>query len=440
VNKLHTLWLVAVGALVLTACGLSTSLPIVTPSPGEQPLQPTADIASTPAPPLPTPTPSPAVPLSPTPAAPPTPGYEIESEQSIGGYTVRLWQDPANDYFGKVLILAAPGQPDITIGGITRIEALTGNDITGEGNPDLVVELFTGGAHCCFSTIVYDLGPTPTKVLETPLSNCSGRFENLDADNIPEYHTCDDLFAYRYCSYAASPMADVVLQYQAGVGYVPASPRFPQIYADEIITHTTWAQNAQPAGWGEWDGTSKCAVLPIVLDYMYMGQPALAWGVMDQLYNFPDKYLFWAEIVRSISQSPLYTPGNPLPAVSLPGYYMLNLAPGCSSGNIFNDETIELLLPGQATCDPAVLRRDTLWLDGELRLAGLLTQDERVEITPQDYKTGCQLEIVGLADQARIGTIYLDVSQGFPGQVYRVDSAEGPHWRLRGDLTWEQIP
>ncbi len=363
----------------------------------------------------------------------------MESEQSIGGYTVRVWRDPAVDYFGKVLILSASGQPDITVGDVSGINDLSGADITGEGNPDLVVELFTGGAHCCFSTIVYDLGPTPTKVLETPLSNCGGRFENLDADNIPEFHTCDDLFAYRYCSYAASPMAEVVLQYQPGAGYVPASPRFPQLYAQEIVTHTTWAQNTQPGEWGEWDGTSKCAILPIVLDYVYMGQPALAWGVLEQLYNFPDKYLFWAEIVQSVSQSPLYTPGNPLPAVSFPDYYMLNLAPGCGSGDTFN-QNVEFLLPGQVTCDPAVFRRDTSWLDVELRRAGLLTEGEWLEMTPQDCKTDCQLGIVRLADQARLGTIYLDVSQGFPGQVYRVDSAESPHWRLRGDLSWEQIP
>jgi hypothetical protein len=39
-----------------------------------------------------------------------------------------------------------------------------GNDITGDGEPDLVVSEYTGGAHCCFIVYIFEVGPHFRKV------------------------------------------------------------------------------------------------------------------------------------------------------------------------------------------------------------------------------------------------------------------------------------
>ncbi len=276
--------------------------------------------SATPIPPLPTDTPTPSptptstpvptlLPMSLTPE-PPDPAYVLQEEQFIGPYAIRVWRNPASEalMFDSILTITGAGQPQVRVDSFYELGGETGTDITEEGHPDVVVKVFTGGAHCCFSTIVYDLGPTLTKVLETPQSNCDGYFQDLNGDGVLEFITCDDLFAYAYCCFAGSPAVIVVLQYEPGRGYVPAGPRFPEMYEDDITQHLQMAEDATPGGVCEWDNDTKCAVLPVVLDYLYSGQADEAWTAFGRLYTYPDAAVFRAEIEQAVSKSPLFTP------------------------------------------------------------------------------------------------------------------------------------
>jgi hypothetical protein len=272
-------------------------------------------------------------------------------------------------------------------------------------------------------------------VLESAESNCGGRFEDLDGDSALEFITCDDMFAYAYCPYAASPMVQVIMQYEPGRGYAPASPRFAHLYAEAIAQHTQLAQNAPAEGMGEWDQTTKCSVLPLMLDYLYSGQADLAWVALDRWYDYADALLFWAEVSHDTSHSPLYVAAGPAPEVSLPPYYMLQWLSHCGPAV----QSVGLLVEGQDACDPDVPRRDMYWLDWQLRNIGLLAEGEGLELTPDGCAADCRLDVVRYSDHARLGSILLDTAMGFPGQVYRVNGVESAHWRLRGDLTWERV-
>jgi len=392
--------------------------------------------------PVPTATPvptssTPPPPPPPSAPVPPAPNYVLQEEQSIAGYAIRRWHDPTmgDSSFLDILTISAAGQAEVQIESFFELGVETGADVTGEGHPDLVVRTYTGGAHCCSSTIVYDLGPTLTRVLETPLSNCLGSFEDLDGDGVLEFRTCDDLFAYRYCCYVGSPMVRAVLAYEPSAGYVPVSPLFAGVYADDIAAHTQMAEEAAPGAMCEWDQTTKCGVLPLVLDYLYSGHSNQAWAEFDRLYDYPDKNLWWAEIVQAVSASPLYALAGPLPEAHLPPYYMLQLLTNCGP----EWQYVGFLREGQPACDLAVPQRDIYWLETELYSIGLLATGERLELGPEGCTTTCRLDVVSLADNARVGSIRLDTTIGFPGAVYRVNGVESARWRLRGDLAWEQV-
>jgi hypothetical protein len=47
-------------------------------------------------------------------------------------------------------------------------------------------------------------------------------------------------------------------------------------------------------------------VLPLVLDYLYSGQPDQAWAALESYYQFPDAAAFREEIQASVEASPLY--------------------------------------------------------------------------------------------------------------------------------------
>lgn len=254
--------------------------------------------------PYPTPTP-----IIPTLEWDPNAAYSLKEERTVGAYTIRVWQNSNSDSllgFDGIVTIQALGQPMAQVDMAAGLHELTGADITGEGHPDAIIETFSGGAHCCFSTVVYDLGPTLTQVLRTPESNCSGHFEDLDADGVMEFITCDDRFAYQYCCFAGSPAVKVIMKYTPGEGYLPASTGFRRLYAEDIANHTAAAETAAPGDFCEWDETTKCAVLPVVLDYLYSGQPDQAWSELARLYPYPDREQFRQEILAGVGESPLY--------------------------------------------------------------------------------------------------------------------------------------
>ncbi len=385
--------------------------------------------------------------LVPTPVPPtselfPEGSYVLQEERVIGSYAIRLWRNTNEDDFGfpfdGIATISALEQPTVQIENAVGLNDLTGSDITGEGNPDVIVERYTGGAHCCSSTIIYDLGPAMTKVLEAPESNCGGRLEDLDGDGVYEFVTCDDMFAYVYCCYAGSPAVTVILKYEPGEGYVPASPSFAEAYEEDVARDLELAEGASPGENCEWGNDTKCQVLPLVLDYLYLGQVDKAWSEFDRLYDYPDAALFRTEIQEMVSGSSLFVSTGPMPPnPAAPPYYMLQLLTDCDLDE--QQLVVGLLTEGQSACDPEVPRREVFWLQSRLSQIGLLNEDEGLQIAPEGCTTNCRLDVMRYTDNARVASIRLDTTVGFPGEVYRVDGEESVHWRLKGDLTWEEV-
>jgi hypothetical protein len=234
--------------------------------------------------------------------------YVLFEEEIIDRYAVRVWRDSTGGFgFSDILTIDAYGLLTVQVEQFHSFDALNGTDVTGEGNPDVVIQTYTGGAHCCFSTIIYDLGPPLSKVLETPQSNCGVTLVQLDPDSAYEILTCDDIFAYVYCCYAGSPIVRVILDYEPGHGYLPASPRFADLYVDDIATHTAHAERATPGEYCEDDRTTKCGVLPVMLDYLYSGDPQQAWAELYRLYDYPDADNFRSQIEQRVHASPLFS-------------------------------------------------------------------------------------------------------------------------------------
>ncbi len=322
--------------------GVSATLAAVgRPSPRAESDPALAEPTATPTIPMPDPTPTPLPPVpTPVPVATDTVAASLEppvsevfpetvyllaDEATVDAYTIRFWSSEPGDEFllpNNIITISAEGQRPVQIEMVsalgslnqagTRIEwrrfgditlgELTTGDITGDGYPDLVLETYSGGAHCCFSSIVYELGPSLDRALQTREGNCGGDFEDLDGDGVLEFITCDDIFAYAYCSFAGSPLAKVILAYQPGQGYLPASSRFAHLYADDIIRHTEQAKELSVESYE----SPECQVLPLVLDYLYTGQPEKAWSELDRLYTGPDVEAFRAEIEQAVTQSPLF--------------------------------------------------------------------------------------------------------------------------------------
>jgi hypothetical protein len=236
----------------------------------------------------------------------------LERSVRYGDYDVRVWascDESAPSYYRAVTI-ECEGQILACHDWATGLGGLSGADIDRSGWPNVVIETYSGGAHCCFAAYVYDLAEdlVPIGLPASPGGNAGAEFVDLNGDGIFEVLTADDSFAYAYCSYAGSPAVRVVLEYDATERrYMPASPAYGGLYAADIVRDTMRAENAGSADADlGWDGTPKCEVLPLVLDYLYSGDADAAWGALELYHPFPDRDAFRAEIEAAVAASPYF--------------------------------------------------------------------------------------------------------------------------------------
>jgi FG-GAP repeat len=257
--------------------------------------------------------------LAQAPRETPQDGYGLHYERTVGPFTIQRWINSAGPdvspagvcdcvtvvYEGvrRVATLGTPG----TLGSFTMSD-LTGTDINGDGHPDLVVSAWSGGAHCCYSTNVFSVGENVEQVLSLETGNCGpGEFEDLDGNGTREFITCDDRWAYTYCSFADSPFPRVVYSYDASRGaYVPDTPRYASHYRDQLAGALEEAQTWLSESGGKDLGLDKCRLLRPALGLMYSGRFHDGLILIRGLYHGADRNQFESETIDKIRQSPLW--------------------------------------------------------------------------------------------------------------------------------------
>src|SRR3954463_2206659 len=74
--------------------------------------------------------------------------------------------------------------------------ALTVRDLDGDADPEVLVDTYTGGAHCCIVTPIFRWAGDGYRRLTGFFGNVGYTLDDLDGDGRPEFVTADDSFAY----------------------------------------------------------------------------------------------------------------------------------------------------------------------------------------------------------------------------------------------------
>lgn len=246
-------------------------------------------------------------------------GYGLHDERTIGPFTVQRWVSGAMPEVSPagmcdcITVVYEGGRRIMTFGVPGEVSAFTpnelsGTDINGDRLPDLIMSAWSGGAHCCYSNGVYSVGEEVKAVLLLQTGNCGpGAYEDLDGDGTREFITCDDRWAYAYCSFADSPLPRVIYSYNSARGtYVPDTPRFASRYRSELAEALDEAQTWLSESGGKDSGLDKCRLLRPALGLMYGGRFYDGLALIRGLYRGPDREQFEREIVERVRQSPMW--------------------------------------------------------------------------------------------------------------------------------------
>src|SRR3954466_13238405 len=91
--------------------------------------------------------------------------------------------------------------------------ALTVRDLDGDADPEVLVDTYTGGAHCCIVTPIFRWTGSGYRKLTGFFGNVGYSLDDLDGDGRPEFVSADDSFAYAFTAYAFSAFPLLIQDY-----------------------------------------------------------------------------------------------------------------------------------------------------------------------------------------------------------------------------------
>ncbi len=167
-----------------------------------------------------------------------------------------------------------------------------GMDITGDGQPDLVISEWLGGANCCLIFHIFEIGPTFKKLgtIDAEFGDSGPHFLHPDKDSKStglaiQIH--DWTFANWNTDFADSPAPKVILRFSDNAYRVaPDLMRTATLSASDLATRAAAIKSYAPsANGGEWPHAKVSPDLwGTMLDLIYSGHADDAWKFLDDAW------------------------------------------------------------------------------------------------------------------------------------------------------------
>jgi hypothetical protein len=191
-----------------------------------------------------------------------------------------------------------------------------GMDITGDGQPDLLISEWSGYANCCLTYHIFEIGPTFKKLgtIDAQFGDSGPHFvhpdKNLKLLGLTiQIH--DWTFANWNTDFADSPAPSVMLRFSDGAYRIsPDLMRTPAPAAKDLDASAAEVRDYAPsAKGGAWPQASVSPKLwSTMLDLIYGGHDADAWKFLDAAWppKVSGKDTFASEFRAQLAKSPYW--------------------------------------------------------------------------------------------------------------------------------------
>jgi subtilisin-like proprotein convertase family protein len=146
------------------------------------------------------------------------------------------------------------------------------------GEPEVLVDLYSGGAHCCLFTLILRWDASARRYRPTLgyWGNYGARLIDLDGDGRPEFSAFDERFVYEFTAYVFSSAPIRIWSYRAGK-LVDVTRGFPTLIHRSAATNLGFYLKAR----GDPNTDVRSYVAAYVADQYLLGDPAEGRRVLD---------------------------------------------------------------------------------------------------------------------------------------------------------------
>jgi hypothetical protein len=228
----------------------------------------------------------------------------VDTQATVGEYTIRVIKDTAQG--DRVVDITRTGHRVFAMRANDAHLELVGHDLNNDHVPDVVIQAFSGGMHCCSQAIVLGLGSTVQRLGTIDGADGEIVFDDLDGDGMPDVKVGDFRFAYwRDYAFAETQVPDVILAWREGA-YRPAC----DMMRDDAPSSATLAARARELTRGWTQGDPPAAYWGYAVDLIYGGHPDVAWRWLERSWpaGIGGKDEFLRDLRDKLQGSPCWSP------------------------------------------------------------------------------------------------------------------------------------
>lgn len=228
----------------------------------------------------------------------------VLAESTVGNYVLRVVRDTVEG--DKIVDIKQNGHRVFAMRAADARFEFLGRDVNGDQTPDVVVQVFSGGMHCCSQATVLGLGGAIRRLGIIDGADGDIVFDDLDNDGVQEVKVSDFRFAYwRDYAFAETQAPDVVIAWRGGQ-YRPAC----DLMREDAPSQAMLARRARELTLGWVEGDPPAAFYGYVVDLIYAGYPDVAWRFLDTAWpaQVSGKDEFTADMRERLRGSPCWSP------------------------------------------------------------------------------------------------------------------------------------
>lgn len=222
-------------------------------------------------------------------------GYQ--RPERLDGFSIRLRPGTKNpaDRCRAVIVTPAGAAVPVAKDWSLKIEKISGEDVNGDGKPDLVVAGYSGGEHCCFTYTIVSLQKVPRTIHK--ISSRSALTFEKRTDGRVLIRGAESSLDYFLVPHPMAVVPQIYLKLQ-GDDLIDVSEQFRPEYdklIDQARSELTEGDIAKfrASRYNDKMFTDQLPtvrrVLTIILNYLYSGREEQGWQALNDLWPISDQ-------------------------------------------------------------------------------------------------------------------------------------------------------